>query len=144
MRKANFVGVALIALALAGCGVLKGNGGPKTPTVGDRVSILSNDNSVKVDPATASVAVVLPDPVVNANWAQSGGNASKSMGHPALAASRSQIWTANIAGGDNKQRLASAPVVSDNRLFAVGTDAVVYAFSADTGSWLWRVPIGST
>ena len=144
MRKANFVGVALIALALAGCGVLKGNGGPKTPTVGDRVSILSNDNSVKVDPATASVAVVLPDPVVNANWAQSGGNASKSMGHPALAASRSQIWTANIAGGDNKQRLASAPVVSDNRLFAVGTDAVVYAFSADTGSSLWRVPIGST
>lgn len=144
MRKANFVGVALIALALAGCGVLKGNGGPKTPTVGDRVSILSNDNSVKVDPATASVAVVLPDPVVNANWAQSGGNASKSMGHPALAASRSQIWTANIAGGNNKQRLASAPVVSDNRLFAVGTDAVVYAFSADTGSSLWRVPIGST
>ena len=144
MRKANFVGVALIALALAGCGVLKGNGGPKTPTVGDRVSILSNDNSVKVDPATASVAVVLPDPVVNANWAQSGGNASKSMGHPALAASRSQIWTASIAGGDNKQRLASAPVVSDNRLFAVGTDAVVYAFSADTGSSLWRVPIGST
>ena len=144
MRKANFVGVALIALALAGCGVFKGDGGPKTPTVGDRVSILSNDNSVKVDPATASVAVVLPDPVVNANWAQSGGNASKSMGHPALGASRSQIWSANIAGGNNKQRLASAPVVADNRLFVVGTDAVVSAFSADTGASLWSVSIGST
>ncbi|KQZ63662.1 pyrrolo-quinoline quinone [Sphingopyxis sp. Root1497] len=144
MRKANFVGVALIALTLAGCGVLKGNGGPKTPTVGDRVSILSNDNSVKVDPATASVAVVLPDPVVNANWAQSGGNASKSMGHPALAASRTQIWTASIAGGNNKQRLAAAPVVSDNRLFVVGTDAVVSAFSADTGASLWSASIGST
>jgi outer membrane protein assembly factor BamB len=144
MRKANFVGVALIALALAGCGVFKGNGGPKTPTVGDRVSILSNDNSVKVDPATASVAVVLPDPAVNANWAQSGGNASKSMGHPALGASRSQIWSASIAGGNNKQRLASAPVVSDGRLFAVGTDAVVSAFSADTGASLWSTSIGST
>ena len=144
MRKANFVGVALIALTLAGCGVLKGNGGPKTPTVGDRVSILSNDNSVKVDPATASVAVVLPDPVVNANWAQSGGNASKSMGHPALGASRSQIWTASIAGGNNKQRLAAAPVVSDNRLFVVGTDAVVSAFSADTGASLWSASIGTT
>ncbi|OHD00978.1 MAG: pyrrolo-quinoline quinone [Sphingopyxis sp. RIFCSPHIGHO2_01_FULL_65_24] len=144
MRKANFVGVALIALTLAGCGVLKGNGGPKTPTVGDRVSILSNDNSVKVDPATASVAVVLPDPVVNANWAQSGGNASKSMGHPALGASRSQIWTASIAGGNNKQRLAAAPVVSDNRLFVVGTDAVVSAFSADTGASLWSAAIGTT
>ncbi len=143
MRNAKFAGAALMALSLAGCGVFKGDGGPKTPTVGERVSILSNDNSVKVDPATASVAVVLPEPAVNANWAQSGGNASKSMGHPALGASRSQIWSASIAGGNNKQRLASAPVVSDNRLFAVGTDAVVYAFSADTGAALWRVSIGS-
>ncbi len=143
MHNAKFAGAALMALSLAGCGVFKGDGGPKTPTVGERVSILSNDNSVKVDPATASVAVVLPEPAVNANWAQSGGNASKSMGHPALGASRSQIWSASIAGGNNKQRLASAPVVSDNRLFAVGTDAVVYAFSADTGAALWRVPIGS-
>jgi outer membrane protein assembly factor BamB len=143
MHYAKFAGAALMALSLAGCGVFKGDGGPKTPTVGERVSILSNDNSVKVDAATASVAVVLPEPAVNANWAQSGGNASKSMGHPALGASRSQIWSASIAGGNNKQRLASAPVVSDNRLFAVGTDAVVYAFSADTGSALWRVSIGS-
>lgn len=138
------VGAALIALSLAGCGVFKGNGGPKTPTVGDRVSILSNDNSVKVDPAIESIAVVLPEPAVNANWAQSGGNASKSMGHPALGASRSQAWTASIAGGTNKHRLAASPVIADNRLFAVGTDAVVYAFSADTGSPLWRTPIGST
>ncbi|MBL8651973.1 MAG: PQQ-binding-like beta-propeller repeat protein [Sphingopyxis sp.] len=143
-RKANFAGAALIALTLAGCGVFKGGGGPKTPTVGERVSILSNDNSIKVDPATASVAVVLPEPVVNANWSQSGGNASKSMGHLALGASRSQIWSASIAGGNNKHRLASSPVVADNRLFAVGTDAVVYAFSADTGSAVWRVSIGST
>jgi len=143
MHTAKFAGAALMALSLAGCGVFKGDGGPKTPTVGERVSILSNDNSVKVDAATASVAVVLPEPAVNANWAQSGGNASKSMGHPALGASRSQIWSASIAGGNNKQRLASSPVVSDNRLFAVGTDAVVYAFSADTGSPLWRVSIGS-
>jgi hypothetical protein len=41
---------ALLTLPLAACGALKGNGGPKTPTVGERVSILSNDNSVKVDP----------------------------------------------------------------------------------------------
>ena len=134
---------ALIALPLAGCGVLKGDGGPKTPTVGDRVSILSNDNSVKVDPATADIAVVLPEPAVNAAWAQSGGNASKSMGHPALAATRSKLWQANIAGSTNKQRLAASPVVADNRLFVVDTDAVVTALSADTGAPLWRTPIGS-
>ncbi|MFZ5724787.1 MAG: PQQ-binding-like beta-propeller repeat protein, partial [Pseudomonadota bacterium] len=145
MRKLHYVaGAMLIALPLAGCGAFKGNGGPKTPTVGQRVSILSNDNSIKVDPATESVAVVLPEPVVNPNWAQSGGNASKSMGHPALGAARTKIWEASIAGSNNKQRLAASPVIADNRLFVVDTDAVVSAFAADTGTKLWSVSIGST
>ena len=145
MRTARFgLYAALLALPLAGCGVFKGDGGPRTPTIGNRVSILSNDNSVKVDPATAAIAVVLPDPVVNAAWAQSGGNAAKSMGHPALGAARTKLWEANIAGSTNKQRLASSPVVADNRLFVVDTDAVVSAFAADTGASLWSVAIGST
>lgn len=144
MLKRHYVLAALFALPLAGCGVFKGDGGPKTPTVGDRVSILSNDNSIKVDPVTASIDVVLPEPVTNADWAQSGGNASKSMGHPALAATRSQIWQASVAGSNKKQRLAASPVIADNRLVVVGTDAVVTAFAADTGAQLWRTAIGST
>ena len=144
IKRLSLIGVAFVALPLAGCGVFKGGGGPKTPTVGQRISILSNDASVKVDPALASVAVVLPDAAVNANWAQSGGNATKAMGHVALAASRSQIWQASIAGSSNTVRLASSPVVADNRLFVVGTDAVVSAFAADTGAPIWRVAIGST
>ena len=145
MRKAHYgIVAALLALPLAGCGVFKGDGGPKTPTIGDRVSILSNDSSIKVDPATAGVAVVLPEPAVNAAWSQSGGNASKSMGHPALGATRTQLWQANIAGGNKKQRLAASPVIADNRLFVVGTDAAVTAFAADTGAQLWKTSIGNT
>ena len=145
MRKRQYVICAMmLALPLAGCGAFKGKGGPRTPTVGERVSILSNDNSIKVDPTTAEIAVVLPDPVLNADWAQSGGNASKSMGHPALGAARTKVWEASIAGSTKKQRLAAAPVISNNRLFAVDTDAVVSAFAADTGAKLWSVSIGST
>lgn len=135
---------ALLALPLSGCGAFKDKGGPKTPTVGERVSILSNDNSIKVDPATAEIAVVLPEPIVNASWAQSGGNASKAMGHVALGATRARLWQASIAGSTKKQRLAASPVIADNRLFVVDTDAVVSAFAADTGASLWRTPIGST
>lgn len=135
---------ALLALPLSGCGAFKDKGGPKTPTVGERVSILSNDNSIKVDPATAEIAVVLPEPVVNASWAQSGGNASKAMGHVALGTTRARLWQASIAGSTKKQRLAASPVITDNRLFVVDTDAVVSAFAADTGASLWRTPIGST
>ncbi|MGX5711782.1 outer membrane protein assembly factor BamB family protein [Sphingopyxis terrae subsp. ummariensis] len=145
MRKRQYVICAMmLALPLAGCGAFKGKGGPRTPTVGERISILSNDNSIKVDPTTAEIAVVLPDPTLNADWAQSGGNASKSMGHPALGAARTKVWEASIAGSTKKQRLAAAPVISNNRLFAVDTDAVVSAFAADTGAKLWSVSIGST
>lgn len=145
MLKRHYVisAAILLALPLAGCGAFKGKGGPKTPTVGQRVSILSNDNSVKVDDATAAIAVVLPEPQVNADWAQSGGNASKSIGHPALAATRSKIWEASVTGSTNKQRLASSPVVAGGKLFVVDTDAVVTAFDANSGSKLWSVPIGS-
>lgn len=135
---------AILSLPLAGCGVFKGDGGPKTPTVGKRVSILSNDNSIKVDPTLESIPVVLPEAAVNVAWSQSGGNASKTPGHPALGASRGQAWTATIAGNSKTHRLASSPVIADGRLFAVGTDAVVTAFGADNGQRLWSANIGTT
>jgi outer membrane protein assembly factor BamB len=137
-------GAALAVLALAGCGVLGGgDGGPKTPTVGNRVSILSNDASVKLDPAIAGQEVLVPAPVANADWPQSGGSASKALGHVALNASRSMIWSASVAGSSNKVRLASSPVVGGGRLVAIGTDAVVEAFDANSGASLWRTAIGS-
>src|SRR3546814_13679573 len=66
------------------------------------------------------------------------------MGHPALAATRAKLWEASITGSTNKQRLAASPVVADNRLFVVDTDAVVSAFAADTGAKLWSAALGST
>jgi outer membrane protein assembly factor BamB len=143
-RQGRMVMLMLAALPLAGCGVLGGgDGGPKTPTVGNRVSILSNDNSVKVDAAIAGQEVIVPAPLANADWPQSGGNASKAMGHVALNASRSQIWSASVAGSSNKVRLASPPVIAGGRLLAIGTDAVVHAFDAASGAAQWRTAIGS-
>ena len=52
----------VLALSLAGCGVFGGKGKPATPTVGNRVPILSKvDTSAKVDPSLAAVAVVVVD-----------------------------------------------------------------------------------
>ena len=53
--------VALVAM-LAGCGVVGGKkGGPKTPVVGNRTSILSNEQGIEVDPTLADVPVTLPE-----------------------------------------------------------------------------------
>ena len=128
----------ILALALSGCGVFGGKGGPKTPTIGNRTPILSRvETGTAVDPALASVAVILPPAEVNGAWAQAGGTANKSYGHLALSASPSRIWTASIAGSSNRQKLASAPVVGDGKLFVMGTDGVVSAFDAGSGARLW-------
>ena len=128
----------ILALALSGCGVLGGKAGPKTPTLGNRVPILSRvETSANPDPALASVAVVVPTAEVNPAWPQAGGTASKSYGHLALADAPGRVWTGSIAGSSNRQRLAASPVVGDGKLFAMGTDGVVSAFDAASGARLW-------
>src|SRR3546814_4326933 len=65
------------------------------------------------------------------------------MGQLALGGSLARAWTAQIAGGSNRQRLAAAPVVADGRVHAIDVDAVVHAFSADNGATLWSRQIAT-
>lgn len=123
-------------MALSACGIFKG-GQKRTPTVGDRVPILVSENDVEADPALASVAVTVPAAAPNEAWAQPGGNAEKSMGHLALAGSPARVWTAQVDGGSNRQRLAAPPVVAEGKLFVVDVTATVHAFDANTGAKLW-------
>ncbi|MBA4165286.1 MAG: pyrrolo-quinoline quinone [Erythrobacter sp.] len=131
-----FLTLAAVSVLLAGC---SGGGKKTTPTVGERVPVLSRiETGAKVDPELANISVVLPGAQANSEWAQAGGTASKSYGHLALAENPSRVWTATIAGSSNKRRLAAAPVVSDGRLVAVGTDGVINCFDAKSGARLWN------
>jgi outer membrane protein assembly factor BamB len=144
MMNVNKSLVALAALiAVSGCagGLFKGSK-PKSALLGERVSILTSESGVEVDPALADVAVVLPAAVANDSWAQPGGNAAKSMGHPALGASLATAWTAKIAGASKEARLAAAPVIADGKLYVMGTDAVISAYDATSGARLWSVQFG--
>ncbi|MFL6859148.1 MAG: PQQ-binding-like beta-propeller repeat protein [Allosphingosinicella sp.] len=134
---------ALVALSLlSGCGVFKKGKKPITPTLGERVAILSNEAVVEVDPALAGVPVTLPTPLPNADWTQAGGNAAKSMGHLALGAAPAQAWRVSIGeGSSSKAQLASAPVVADGRIYTIDTEAVVRAFDAGTGAAVWQTQV---
>ncbi len=133
--------VALLGLAALGaCGVLKG-GGKKTPVLGERIPILVSEGDAKIDPAMAQVQVLLPAPVANGDWTQSGGNAAKSMGHLALGDSPVRAWSVTIPAGSNRQRLAAAPVVADGKLFVVDVNGTLHAFSATAGAALWTAAV---
>jgi outer membrane protein assembly factor BamB len=128
-------------LAISGCGVFKA-AKPKTPVLGQRVPILVSETGAEVDPTLASIAVTLPPPAANDAWTQPSGNSTHAMGHLALSASPSQIWQAQIAGGDKRAHLAAAPVVSGGRVYVVDTDARLHAFDAQTGREIWTSFVG--
>ena len=128
-----------LSLGLGGCGIFKGKDKPSTPTVGNRIPILSRiDTSAKVDDALSAVAVVLPPATENAEWAQAGGTPSKAYGNLALSAAPSPVWSARVLGSSNKQRLAAAPVVGGGALFVMDTAGIVHAFDAKTGTQRWQ------
>lgn len=126
-----------LALALSGCG---GKGKVKaTPTVGERVPVLSRiEAGTKVDPSLAAMDVVVPAPVINTDWAQGGGTASKASGHLALADAPKRLWSVRIPGSSPKQRLAAAPVVGNGTLYAMDTDGYIHALDTGTGREKWK------
>lgn len=139
--KRVILAVAAVGL-LGGCGIFRGDGGPKTPTVGERIAILGGETGVEVDPALAGIPVTVPPPYVNSEWAQPGGSASKSMGHVALGDAPARAWSVSIGqGGSTRARLAAEPVVAQGRVYTIDTRANVRAFDAATGSLVWETQV---
>ena len=139
------IGFALVMLSLlGGCSILKKGKPTTTPTVGERIAVLKGEASIEVDPALANVAVVLPPQATNAEWAQSGGNASKSMGHLSLGTALGTAWSVDAGEGSSKrERLGAPPVVANNRIYLVDTEAKLRAFDATTGASVWTSQIGT-
>lgn len=123
---------------LAGCGVLGRNRRPTTPTVGQRIPVLGAENSVEADPLLAAIPVTIPPATANTDWAQSGGNAAKSMGHVALGDAPQQVWSVSIGNGNSfRTRLVSEPVAADGRVYTIDTLARVRAFNIENGQEIW-------
>ena len=141
MTKATSFRVGLMiaaAMAAGGCSLLK-KGRPKTPVIGERIPVLTSEGDVAVDPATAAIPMTLPEPVANAEWTQSGGNASKSVGHLALGTALGRAFTVPAGRGSSlAARLASEPVVAGGRVYTIDTLGAVRAFDAQSGAKIWE------
>ncbi|HZG09975.1 MAG TPA: PQQ-binding-like beta-propeller repeat protein [Allosphingosinicella sp.] len=137
----RLISVLVAASLLTGCGVFDKKK-KTTPTLGDRISVLSSEAAIEVDPALAGVPVSLPGAEANGQWTQPGGSASKSMGHLALGATPAQAWRVSIGQGSGaKVALGAAPVIADGKVFTIDTQATVRAFDATTGASLWQTQV---
>ena len=142
LRAIGAIPLLFTALVFTGCaGGLFGGGDDEsvTPTVGNRVPVLSRiESGASVDPSLAGVSVVLPPARVNSSWAMASSTPSKSYGHLALGANPTQAWTSKIEGSSSSRRLGAAPIVADGTLYAVDTSGTIHAMNAETGARLWQ------
>ena len=143
-RSVHKIALILAAASLvAGCNPFKKDK-PKTPVVGERIAVLTGESDIEIDDATAAVPFSLPPAAENAEWGQSGGNESKSMGHLALGSALGRAWSVSIGAGNNSSaRLASAPVIGEGRVYTIDTVGTVRAFDTRNGGQVWSTGFGT-
>jgi outer membrane protein assembly factor BamB len=131
----------MASMALASCGMFK-KAKSRTPTIGERIPILSFETRAEVEPEMKDVAIVLPPPVTNAEWAQPGGSPAKVGGHLVLAEKPVEAWRASIGkGSSGTARLNAIPVVAGGKVFTIDIGGQVSAFDAQSGSLAWRATV---
>jgi outer membrane protein assembly factor BamB len=149
MRKRRTGALALVvsaAVLLSGCSVIDtvsgwfSGGGNKSKLRGERISVMSTDESVTPDAELKDTKVVLPPPYKNQAWPEPGGYAANAMYHLDASGPLAQIWSADAGTGSNSDsRLTAPPVVAKGRIYVLDAKATVFAFDAGKGSQLWRV-----
>ncbi|MCL6699345.1 PQQ-binding-like beta-propeller repeat protein [Sphingomonas sp. NSE70-1] len=146
MRHVSRVTLLLLSASmLASCGGGLGlfKKSDKITVPGERTPVLVNEADIDIDTATATEPMTLPAAVTNDSWAQSGGNANKSVGHLSLGQSLGVAWTVSIGRGSDKSgRLGGGPVVADGKVFTMDTSGTVRAFSTQNGGQLWSTRFG--
>ena len=141
-----FLAAGVVAVALTGCDAMSGItdifGKSKPPLPGERVAVFGERAELEPDKEMAGVQIVLPAPVVNDSWPQSGGYTNYAMHHLAVSDSPHIIWTADVGAGSGSSRiLTTPPIMAEGKVFAKDAQGTVSAFDADTGKLIWRVTL---
>jgi outer membrane protein assembly factor BamB len=106
---------------------------------GERISVMSLDESLKPDETLTSTDVVLPAPYRNDAWPNPGGYASNAMYHLEATGPLHQIWSQQAGkGSDTDSRLTAPPIVANGTVYVLDAEAHLYAFDAQSGNAQWN------
>jgi outer membrane protein assembly factor BamB len=129
----------LMSFGVAGCDIFKDK---KQPLPGERISVLGIGGGVEPDPKLAATPVTLPQPAVNPDWPEPGGNPAHAMNHPALPEKLGRAWDTSIGDGSSRYtRVMSQPVIAGGRVFAMDGGVQVTALDAASGNRIWQVDL---
>lgn len=106
---------------------------------GERIPVMSLDESLKPDATLADTDVVLPPPYRNEDWANPGGYPSNALYHLEASGPLHQIWMRDAGkGSDTDSRLTAPPIVVNNTVYVLDAETHVFAFDAQSGRPLWN------
>jgi outer membrane protein assembly factor BamB len=129
----------MLALSLTGCGTGSFFGKQEPPPLpGERHSVMLLEESIQPDQRIADLNVELPPAEANQEWPMAGGSPSHALGHLALGTSPAPAWRTSIgSGSDSDERLLSAPVVAEGRVFVIDSEGEVSAHNLSDGRQVW-------
>lgn len=135
--KAAMAIATLAPFMLAACGGDKES--VKRKVEGERISVLSFERRLEVDPRLQNREIILPPAYINTGWTQPGGFASNAMQHIELGAEVTELFSAKFVTGNNRDIIITTPpLIAEGKVFGLGADMKIVAANADTGVRLWR------
>ena len=110
----------------------------KSNIKGERISVMSLDESLNPDPELKATAVVLPPPYTNSDWPEPGGYAANAMYHLKADGRLAIAWQQDAGkGSDDDSRLTAVPIVAGGRVYVLDAQAHLFAFDSRNGNPLW-------
>ena len=127
-------------VAISGCEFFSGEDGEILS--GERYAVLSPQESIEADSNLQNQTIILPNPVVNTQWSQPGGNPANSPGSLAASLPLEPVWEISAGQGSSSSGfLTSVPIVADGRVYVLDTNAQVRAFNTSDGDEIWSVDL---
>lgn len=136
--------LAVLAMLATGCSTVSGWWGDDEalPLEGVRKSVIVATSALSADARVANLQVILPEPYVNPDWPQPGGSPLNVMYHLDLLDEPKRIWTVSAgAGSVATGQLVSVPIIANDKIYVLDTEARVHAFNANSGDMLWNVDL---
>ncbi len=107
-----------------------------------RISILQLSESLTMEAPTPPENLFIPEPYVNTDWPQVGGNVAHVVQHTGASGPLDRAWSLDIGeGSGRKGRITAPPIVANGVIYVVDAKYNVSAISETTQERLWNYKV---
>ena len=122
--------------------LLSGCESTKEPLTGKRTDLLEAFSPLKKDIDAENINVTITESILNTEWTQGYYSSSNHVPHLDGGSFRNKVWSSSIgAGNTGSGFIVSAPVVQNEKIYALDSSGKVTALSTKSGNKIWSQKI---